>query len=148
MGFCIFARKHGATQPLGKLWALVMRVEHLSLNWIVVAQQDPLYSQVVHEIWYSLSFTCTSMTSSAFWVTIDILEIICNMWFPITCASCRLDRLNVAGRARCDWGWGLVGDIGAQIDWQVKDCVKMDAICDEFDVNAFWTTWEQGTEFA
>jgi len=59
-----------------------------------------------------------------------------------------LDRLNVVGRARCDWGWGLVGDIGAQIDWQVRDCVKMDAICDEFDVNAFWTTWEQGTGFA
>jgi hypothetical protein len=138
MGFCIFAQKHGATQPLGKLWTLIMRVEHLSPNWIVVAQQDPLYFQVVREIWYSLSLTCTSMTSSPFWVTIDILEIICSMWFPITYDGCKLDHLNVVGRARCD----------CEGDWQVKDCAKMDAICNEFDVNAFWTTWEQGTKFA
>ncbi len=36
----------------------------------------------------------------------------------------------------------------AQVDWQVKNCAKMDAICDEIDVNALWTTWEQGTKLA
>ncbi len=147
MRFCIFAQKHGTTQPLGKLWTLVMRTEHLSPSWIVVAQQDPLYFQVVHEIWYYFSFTCTSMTSSPFWVTTNILEIICSLWFPITCIGCKLDCIDVVGRTSCDWG-GEVGDIVAQVDWQVRDYVKMDAICNEFDVNAFWTTWEQAIEFA
>jgi len=58
-----------------------------------------------------------------------------------------LDCLDVVGGVGCYWEGGLVGDIVAQVDWQVGDCAKMDAICDEFDVNAFWTTWEQGIKF-